>query len=82
MPKLPRCSVDMDLQAGLRAGLRAAQLLFALVTMAVAAYGQFGVPFPHPLPLPPLAVFPEMGIINLLLQILNPGARTFWANLL
>ena len=52
MPKLPRCSVDMDLQAGLRAGLRAAQLLFALVTMAVAAYGQFGVSFSLPLPTP------------------------------
>lgn len=33
---------------------------------------------------PPLAAFPEMGMINLLLllQILTPGARTFWANLL
>ena len=65
MPKLPRCSVDMDLQAGLRAGLRAAQLLFAIVTMAVAAYGQSGAlppPPPPALSLPPiLAPTPEMG---------------------
>ena len=42
MPKIPHISVDMDAQAGLRAGLRAVQLISALVTMSVAAYGQSG----------------------------------------
>ena len=42
MPKIPHMSMDMNAQAGLHVGLRVVQLIAALVTMSVAAYGKSG----------------------------------------